>query len=217
MILETLAHKVAKNIAIKMGYDQERQAVIAYGLIGIFQIITIGLIVSLFGVLFGCWYECMVIFLGVGLIRKATGGAHSQHINGCLIISVCSVISLAALSKFVLSVPMHWGYNVAISLAVLTLCLWVAYLRVPVDSPNKPIVKPEKIKRLRKQSYITFVAFALVSILCVVLADSTPRFYSIAMSFRLAMLWQTCTLTRWGAACIHFLDVKLGYAKKGSP
>lgn len=213
--METLAHKVAKNIAIKMDYDQDRQAVIAYGLIAIFQMTAIALMVSLFGVVLGCWYECIIVFLGVGLIRKSTGGAHSQHINGCLIISVCSITLLAALSRHVLFVPIHMWVNIGISMAVLTLCIWITYLRVPVDSPNKPIVKPEKIKKLRKQSYIIFTAFTIGSVLCILLADSNLRFYSIAMSIRLAMLWQTFTLTRWGAACIGFIDAKLGYFKKG--
>jgi len=98
--LEKLAHNISEIISKKLGYDDDKQSVIAYGLTAIFQMFSIFLIVSIIGIIGRFWAECMVIFLAVGLLRKATGGAHSETMQGCLVISIFSISFLAFLSKY---------------------------------------------------------------------------------------------------------------------
>lgn len=207
--METLAHNAAKKIAMQMDFDKDKTAVIAYGLTAIFQILAIFLIITVIGMLFGFWMESTIIFLGVGILRKSTGGAHSSTIGGCLIISVLSIVILSALSRYAFSLSINVWINIVISVMVFGICLIVFYLFVPVDSPNKPIVKSEKIKRLRRQSFVILTIGFLLSIACVFLTDRQERFYSIASSIRLAMLWQMFTLTKVGASFIHKIDFRI--------
>jgi accessory gene regulator B len=209
ILIEKLAHNLADKIALQLGYDEDRKAVIAYGFMAILQISTIFIIVSFLGALFDFWYESMIIFIGVGIIRKSTGGAHASTMNGCIIISVLSIMMLSMLSRYLLYIPINIYINIGISLIIFIICFTVFYLRVPIDSPNKPIVKPEKIMRLRKQSFFILTLFFTLSIILVILTTCNERFYSIAASIRLAMLWQLMTLTKTGAMVINKIDISI--------
>lgn len=206
--MEELAHNIAEKIALHMQFDEDKKAVIAYGLTAIFQMVTLFTVISIIGLIFGFWYESIILFIGVGIIRKSTGGAHSQTMYGCILISVLSITILSSLSKHILSFSVNVFVNLGISVLVFALCFIVFYIRVPVASPNKPIVKPGKIKRLRRQSFIILTIFFLISVDFIFLAVRNDRFYSIAVSIRLAMLWQLFTLTEIGARFIDKIDLK---------
>ena len=204
--MEILAFNIAEKIAVEMNYDEDKKAVIDYGLTAIFQMTTIFAVISIIGILFGFWYESIVIFLGVGIIRKSTGGAHSQTMKGCLVISVLSITILSTMARYFFALPFSKYVNFGISIFVFIFCFIIFYIRVPVDSPNKPIVRPEKIRKLRRQSFLILTLFFLLSIVFIILATWYNRFYSIAMSIRLSMLWQLFTLTRIGAQFIGKVD-----------
>lgn len=205
--MEALAHKLAKKIACEMDYDENKRAVIAYGLTAMLQMATIFTLISVIGMLFDFWYESMLIFFGVGIIRKSTGGAHSHTMTGCIFISVFSIVGLASLSKYLLGRPVDNSINIVITVLIFVLCYIVFYIRVPVDSPKKPIVKPEKIKRLRNQSYMILSLFFLISIIFIISTAWNNRFYSLASSIRMMMLWQMFTLTKTGAHVLNIIDL----------
>jgi accessory gene regulator B len=204
--METLARNIAEKITLELNYDENKKAVIAYGLTAIFQMITIFALISIIGVTFDFWYESIIIFLGVGIIRKSTGGAHSLTMYGCIVISILSITVLSALSRYLLGFPVNTAVNFSISFLVYIVCFHVFYHRVPVDSPNKPIAKGEKIKRLRRQSFLILTIFFFLSIATIILSTQHNRFYSIAVSIRLTMLWQLFTLTEIGGRFFNKVD-----------
>jgi accessory gene regulator B len=209
--METLAHNIAEKIAMQMDFNEDRKAVIAYGLTAILQMAFIFVVITIIGAIFDFWYESLIIFFGVGIIRKSTGGAHSHTMNGCIIISILSVTILSALSRYLFQSTVASYINVCISIVIYIICFIVFYQRVPVASPNKPIVKPEKIKRLRKQSFIILTIFFILSMLAGVIAGWNDRFYSIAVIIRLTMLWQLFTLTQLGIRLFNKIDDKLNF------
>ncbi len=209
ILVEAFAHSIAGKIAEQMNFDNDKKAVIAYGLTAIIQMITIFFIISVIGLLSGFWYEGILIFTGVGIIRKSTGGAHSETMLGCIIISVLSVTALSWLSRYLLGSEVNPYINLLASCLVYVVCFIVFYIRVPVDTPNKPIVSAPKIKRLRKQSFIVLTVFFILSIAAVLLSDWNTRFLSIGASIRLTMLWQMFTLTRTGAFLFGKIDAKI--------
>lgn len=207
--IETLAHYMAEKIALQLNYDEDKRAVVAYGLTAILQMVTIFAVISTIGLLLHMWYECMLIYISVGIIRKSTGGAHSRTMRGCIIVSVLSITSLSALSRYALGFSLDTFTNMVVSVLVFAFGFIVFYIRVPVDSPNKPIVRAEKIKRLRKQSFILLAVFFILSLIFTLLANKITRFYSIAFSIRLAMLWQVLTLTKTGIRLLGKVDAKI--------
>ncbi|NMB44613.1 MAG: accessory gene regulator B family protein [Clostridiales bacterium] len=207
--MESLASNIAEKIALQMDYDKNKQAVIAYGLTAIMQMITIFFMMSLFGILFDFWLETILIYLGVGIIRKSTGGAHSETMMGCIIISVLSIVSLSALSRYVLSKPMNSTYNISFTVLLFILSFIIFFRRVPVDSPKKQIVKKEKIQRLRKQSFLILLVFFIISLTLIQLVEINPRFYSISAAIKLTVIWMNFTLTKTGINFFKLVDSKL--------
>lgn len=207
IIIEVLANKIANGIAVQLGFDKEKRSVIAYGLIGILQVTTLFIIIAIIGMVTDSLYESLIIFLGVGFLRKSTGGAHSKTMMGCNTVSILSIALLAISSRYLLSMPVDSYVNGGITVMVFLLTYVVFYLRVPVDSPNKPIVKLEKIKRLRKESFSKLFLFFILTVVSIQLADTNERFYSIASSIRVAMIWQAVTLTETGTLLLSRLDL----------
>lgn len=206
VIIETIARKIADRIALQLDYDEDKKSVITYGLIGLLQILSLFIIIFIIGSLFGFLYESIVIYVGVCFIRKSTGGAHSRSMNGCNIVSLVSIIIMSALSHYVLNFPLNQWSNLGITIFVFFVCHIVFYIKVPMDNPNKPIVKPEKIKRLRRQSFIKLGILLLISIALVLLAATYNRFYSIISSIRMIILWLILTLSRPGIWMLNKFD-----------
>jgi len=207
IIIEVLANKIADGIAMQLGLEKEKRSVIAYGLIGILQVTTLFIIIAIVGLVTDSLYESLIIFISVGFIRKSTGGAHSKTMMGCNTVSVSSIALLAISSRYLLNTRIDSYVNLGITMMVFLISYYIFFLRVPVDSPNKPIVKLEKIKRLRIESFSKLFLFFLLTILSILLADTHERFYSIASSIRVAMIWQAVTLTETGTLLLSKLDL----------
>ena len=56
IIIETLAHKIAEKIAVQLDFDDDRKAVVAYGLIAILQISFLFIVITIIGIIFDFWY-----------------------------------------------------------------------------------------------------------------------------------------------------------------
>jgi accessory gene regulator B len=192
-----------------MQFDEDKKAVIEYGLLAVFNIIIIGLIISAVGLIFGFLYESVIIFMGVGILKKSTGGAHAETLAGCIIVSISSITLFAAVSRYALGFPISTGINTGITLLVSIVCFAVFSKMVPVDTPNKPIRKPEKIRKLRRQSFTLLGLYAALSITAGILAPLCGRLYSMAFCIRLTLLWQTFMLTLYGQRLIHILTKNL--------
>ena len=83
---------------------------------------------------------------------------------------------------------------------------FTVYMRAPVATPNKPITRPEKIKRLRRRSFLTVGLFSIAAIALVMLGQTNPRFVNAAVSLCMAALWQSFMLTEAGVKIITFID-----------
>lgn len=211
--MEKMAHDLSRKIAIQMHYDEDKESVIAYGLTAIFQILVIALLISIIGMLCHFWYESLIIFFGVGILKKSTGGAHSQTIYSCTFISVISISFFAMLSRYVFNSSINIYINYCIAFFVFVFCVFIFYKYVPVDSPNKPINRPEKIKRLRRQSYILLVIYSMATYIFIVFAPYNYRFYSFSFCIHFILLWQAFMLTKTGMRFIGRIDSKF-YVKE---
>ncbi len=208
--MEKLANKIAELIAVHLSHDQEKTAVIAYGLAAIFQMVTILTVTLIIGIIGGFWPECIVIFFSVGLLRKSTGGAHSQAFIGCLFISIFTISFMAFLARYLFCEGNVIAFSVFYAMIFL-LAFYVAYRKVPVDSPNKPITKQAKISRLRRSTFLTLSIYLAVTILLIYFSPQNPRLQNLATSLSFATLWQTFMLTEPGAKLIGIIDRKFQY------
>lgn len=206
--MEKLAHSLSCRIATQFNYDEDKKAVIEYGLIALFQLLAIAVIISLIGIMGYFLYESLIIFVGVGLLKKSTGGAHSQTMFGCMIISIFSISFFSFISRYTLNIPINQYLNSAISIVIFIFCFILFNKYVPLDSPNKPITKPEKIKRLRQQSFILLAILTLLTIFLSFVSQYNSRWFSIIISIRFILLWQAFMLSKSGIKFIRKIDSK---------
>lgn len=192
--MEKLVNKIALFLTTPLQYDSEKRAVVQYGLFAIMQILIVAILISIFGALFKCFFECWIVYLAVAFLRRSTGGAHAKTSNGCLVVSV-SVVSIIGLLSHYLSF-FSYGYTIgfAVSIVSFLISCFIIYKYAPVGSKNKPLNKPEKIKRLRRQSFYTLIIFALIVLLFFILSIWFKFYMYFAVSLCLSVFWQSLTV-----------------------
>ncbi|PKM62985.1 MAG: hypothetical protein CVU97_02565 [Firmicutes bacterium HGW-Firmicutes-21] len=206
--MEKLAKQIAENIGQNFKYDYERIAVISYGLTAIFQMLIIFSVVSVLGILGGFWVEGMIIFLLVGFLRRSVGGAHSNTFTGCLIISIFFITLMALLSHYLSNPDLVYLYS-AFSAVVFIWSFYIIYKKAPVDSTKKPITKPEKIRRLRINAFITLFIYGFAVAALYFVSDRQLFHSGYGIGITMAVLWQTTMLTGPGHKFIQLIDYKL--------
>ena len=205
--MEKLARKLAANIARTLDYDAEREAVIAYGLVGITQIIITFTLVLFFGFLVGAPVEALIVCTAVGLLRKYSGGAHAGSAELCNAISVVYSTSSGFIAKKYLSAIGHPFLMLSLTGLLFCVSYLVVYRYAPVDSPNKPIKTVKKRKRMRKGSFIILTVYFLLSAALLFWGCDNEVFASYGISLLFGFFWQIFTLTSPGASLLHSLDL----------
>jgi accessory gene regulator B len=213
--MEKLARKLASNISSSLGYDDEKEAVVAYGLIAMIQITLTTLLVLLLGILAGAPVEALIICFSVSILRKYSGGAHAKTAEFCTGFSVIYCILTAVISKRLLA----GIYNpIAMAVAIIiifALSFLIVYKFAPVDSPNKPIRTEKKKKRMRKGSFIILSVYFVMSVTFFLLAYQSEIFESYGIGLLFGISWQIFTLTHLGAQFIGKMNQLFILRKEG--
>lgn len=203
--MERLAKKMAEAMGKSLGKSSEDVAVVAYGLIGILQFLTIFLLTTAIGVICRMWIEVVVVFLSVGFLRRLTGGAHSSGLYSCLVYSICFVCSMSALSRYVLP-TLPFVANCVLGAAVFAFGYVMIALKAPVTPPNKPCRTEEKRKRLRRGAFAILSIFLALVVASFVFRGAGARLYTAGLSLLMSTLWQITMMTKPGHAFISFFD-----------
>ena len=211
--MESLAKAIAASIGQKLGKNEDEVAVIAYGLIGIFQFLAILIISLTIGIIFGFVAEVLTIFLSVGFLRRLTGGAHSRGLYNCLVYSVVFVCGFSALCHFLLAqLPMPRVILPAVAAIYLFGYITIA-LKAPVTPKNKPCRTEEKRRRLRRGSFTVLSVFLVLDALLLILGKGT--LYAIGLALAVSVLWQIFMMTRPGQALIYVIDGAFLHRREG--
>lgn len=204
--MEKLANRLAESAAKSAGLDDERKKVVAYGLGALIQMLSLMVASLIFGFLFHCLIESMTIFLAVGIFKSSAGGAHARTTASCTFISLVSIFLMSLIARYVVPVvPMYWPVYLTFTILAFAYASVAVYRLAPVASANKPIVRPEKIRRLRRLSFLTVGVFFAISAALIVLRIC-PRCINAAISLTLAVLWQSFMLTKAANRFLSFWD-----------
>lgn len=204
--MEEFTYKLAKKISSSLQHNKDQEAVLAYGLIAMVQVVSILITILCIGIIGGFAIEAVIIFLGVGYLRKSTGGAHSDTMRGCYFISCISILLLALCSKFIMFPLLSTEIYLCLCLISHVICILIIYKKAPVESEKKPITSIDKRIRLRNQSLLIVFVYILITVCCVLLSSNFFNLRSIAASICLLTMWQTFTLTSVGSYLLHKLD-----------
>ncbi|VYU27645.1 accessory regulator AgrB [Clostridium tertium] len=206
--IEALSKNLAKNLREQLNYDDEKTSVIEYGLYAFFQIGISILLVAIVGAIFNVMLEALIISFVISIFRKYSGGAHASTAFNCAIIGVLiSVIPAIIFTKIYINI----NYLILVGALVYLTSIIITYKLAPVDSPNKPIKSPAKIKRLKKGSIIllTIYMFLSLGMIFIYLENSNLNYLIYSICIYSGVSWQVLTLTKLGHAVVSIIDFLL--------
>ena len=204
--MEQLSKRIAADISHSLNKGKDEQEIIAYGLLGIFQLISnIGLTL-LFGWIFGVPFQALILSFSVSVLRRFSGGAHAETLNLCTLVGLIYSIFFAKVSVYIAWSSLVFWAPMGFSALIMILAWITVVARAPVDSPQKPIRSTEKKQRMRKGSFqtLTFLTFAVTILFIVGCSNKTVLSYGFSIVF--GVLWQAFSLTIPGAKLLNNLD-----------
>ncbi|QEK11243.1 accessory regulator AgrB [Crassaminicella thermophila] len=207
-LIERVSNNIAGKIAATLKLDKEQEAVLAYGAFGLLETILAIILVLVFGKIFGVLLEAIIISFVSAIFRKYSGGAHATSPNRCAAIGVIVSVGLGI---FVNKISINIFSLLIFGLLTFFIVLYITVKYAPVDTPNKPIKKLERRKKLKIKSLIILFLFLIITLILtryyIKLGDVS--LLSIIASILLGLLWQAITLTSLGHLIIHKLDDSL--------
>ncbi|WP_195262572.1 MULTISPECIES: accessory gene regulator B family protein [unclassified Clostridium] len=205
MSLELFCKKISYNLKKELNLDDDKRSIIEYGLYAVVHMVISILSVGLFGILFDVMIESLIISFVQAILRKYSGGVHASTPFNCILIGIVVAVLPA---YFIENIKLNITYMIFIGIIIYISSLSIIYKLAPVDSPNKPIKKEEKIKRLKKSSIIILTIYMVIVsyniIMYYINKNNTFLVYSACIYF--GVLWQVLTLTKHGHTIVNAID-----------
>ncbi len=205
MNLEIICKNISNNLKNELNLDDDKASIIEYGLFAFFHMSVSILLVAAIGLIFNVMIEALIISFVVAILRKFSGGAHASTALNCAIVGVLISVIPAYITK---NLNLNINYIIFIGIPLYIILYIIIYKLAPVDSPNKPIKKEEKIKKLKKGSII------LLSIYMIIVAFNISIYYisknqvflMYSACIYIGLLWQVFTLTKYGHILVNIID-----------
>lgn len=158
-------------------YDEEKLAIIKYGLEGLYLQITKIFIIILIAYIMGIFKEVIIFLLIYNIIRATSFGLHATKSWICLVSSTLIFIGFPLISMY-LVIPTY------IKTIINLIVIGFIFKNSPADTHKKPIVNPKRRKFYKYSSTFIAIIFAYCSILindnfltnCFVLAPLVQSF-----------------------------------------
>lgn len=220
--MEKLSKSIATKLAADLDYDNDKKEVLAYGAFALIQMLVSVVLVMVFGYLFNVVIEALIISFTASILRKYSGGVHASSPNTCTFLGIVVCVGFGLIIKLLLAPLLITKVLIPMVIVVFMWSYYMLNKLAPVDTPNKPIKREEKRKRMKKGSLILLGAYFLVILinLIIYLTFSLNVFlvYSICIIF--GILWQVFTLTKSGHKVIkkldQFLNILLNITKEAN-
>ena len=205
MSLELLSKNISNSLKRELDLDEDKRSIIEYGIFSFLHIVLSILLVMIFGLMFDVMIEALIISFIAAILRKFSGGAHASTSTNCAVSGILISVIPAYIIKHI---SLTGDYIIFIGILLYITAFIVIYKLAPVDSPNKPIKKQEKIKRLKRGSII------ILSIYMIIVAINISMFYIYKFNSLLVyssciyigILWQVFTLTKYGHIVVNKID-----------
>ena len=203
----SLTKKLANKISSKLGYDEEKSNVIAYGLFAVMQIIASLFLVAVFGAVLGILVQALVFSFVASILRQYSGGAHASDPGICLIVGTAATVGLTYLAHILIPI-LNDGAILALQAAIMLYSYYIIVKKAPVDSAAKPIKTEKKKNKMKNLSIFVLSFYLLVIIIFIVVYLKQRQIvlleYSVCICF--AVFWQSFNLTKVGHKALSKLD-----------
>ena len=205
MSLELLSKNIANNLKRELDLDEDKRSIIEYGLFAFFHMGISILLVAIVGAIFNVMIEALIISFVVAILRKFSGGAHASTAINCAIVGVLVSVIPAYLIR---NINFNSNYIISIGILLYIISFITIYKLAPVDSPNKPIKKAEKIKRLKRGSIIILSIYMIIVLFNIITTYVSKNNVLLLYSscIYIGILWQVFTLTKFGHFIVNIID-----------
>lgn len=203
--IQTVCKTIAEKITVELKLEKDQRAVVEYGLFAIVQTTICILLAMVFGGLLGVLVETLIVAFAAVILRKYSGGVHSENPEYCAAVSTIVAVGGA----FIIS---HISWDVfrvcLVGGIVFILAFGVVYRLAPVASEAKPIRREEKRKMLKKKSTFVLAVYLVISIAGVLgsLYEYNETWLIYITCIYAGTAWQAFTLTIAGHKLIAKVD-----------
>lgn len=198
----------ANYLAAQLNENHEKRSVYYFGLqVVIGELVKTVLLILISWVL-GLLTPVLICAAVFAIVRTAAGGYHMNTHGKCFATSIAMFLSSGLIVKYTSSLWSVIGIFVFI-LLVFIFAMIVFIKWAPADTPNKPITKPEEIRKYKTGSIIYGVIWLAATSL---LAWKGFHVYSLAMVFGLLM--ETLTVAPAGYRFFDRMSGKVSRKKR---
>lgn len=203
--VEKLSKNITKNIENQLALDNDRASIIEYGLYAFFQMGIAILATAIIGAIFNVMIEALLISFVIAILRKSSGGVHASTSINCTIVGALVAVTPACIIKHI---SFNSNYIIIIGILLYIISFIIIYKLAPVDSPNKPIRKEDKIKRLKRGSIIILSIYMIIVLINLVLyyRNKSNLLLVYSSCIYIGIIWQVFTLTKLGHIIVKIID-----------
>lgn len=205
MSLELLSKNISNYLKRELNLDEDKRSIIEYGIFSLCHILISILLVVIFGLIFNVIIEALIISFTIAVLRKFSGGAHASTPVNCSVYGILISIIPACIIK---NINLNSIYIFIAGVLIYIISFKIIYKLAPVDSPNKPIKKKEKIKRLKRGSIIIlsiYMILVFINISIYYIKDINSLLVYSSCIY-VGILWQVFTLTKYGHIIVNKID-----------
>ena len=197
-MIENISKLIAEKVSSELNYDNERKEIIQYGTYALIQTLISIISVLILGLVFNIALEALIFLFTASILRKYSGGAHSESSNVCI----------GFLIKSSFFTKMNFELVVFIGIFIFVFAYFIVFKFAPVDTPNKPIKTEKKKRRMKKGSLKILTIYLLIELLSIILYYNSG--WSLAKPVMLSIIfgvaWQCMTLTYIGNILLRTID-----------
>ncbi|EGT3617767.1 accessory regulator AgrB, partial [Clostridium perfringens] len=207
-MIENISRAVAEKVSNELNYDNERKEVIQYGTYALIQTLISIISVLILGLIFNIALEALIFLFTASILRKYSGGAHSESSNVCTLLGIVISICIGFLIKSSFFVNMNFQFIIFIGVVVFVFAYFIIFKYAPVDTPNKPIKTEKKKKRMKKGSLKILTIYLFIVLLSTILYYNSDVVFakSVILSILFGIAWQCMTLTSLGNILLKTID-----------
>jgi len=204
-----ISSRIAGYLAEKTNSNEETRLVLAYALdmlaLNILNVALAILVGWLLGVVTGTIISCLIVFA----YRHTAGGAHSESVYCCSVITI-SIFPIIAITGKLLARSLG-GFTPIFAYASLLIGLLTMLYLAPAENHKAPIVSDLRRKRLKILSIIITLILFLAAVVMQLQLN-----YEIQAVTGLSVLWVSFLVHKMGFKALQQIDLLfVGKLNKG--
>ncbi|ELC8441441.1 accessory gene regulator B family protein [Clostridium perfringens] len=207
-MIENISKAVAEKVSNELNYDNERKEIIQYGTYALIQTLISIISVLILGLIFNIALEALIFLFTASILRKYSGGAHSESSNVCTLLGIIISTCVGFLIKSSFFVNMDFEFIIFAGIVVFVFAYFIIFKYAPVDTPNKPIKTEKKKKRMKKGSLKILTIYLFIVLLNTILYYNSDVVFAkqVILSILFGIAWQCMTLTALGNILLKTID-----------